>query len=143
VAVTAGIATTGYSLLSLGPGGSDVCGVTPPSQPTGVGQVVETGKVGGTVLVLMGAAGAGNLVPQLEGNGPGTTCPSGSGNEFRTLQNVTVSKGPDDGGAVGAFTFSMPPNTYCEFFANATSFNEPNVDYSMWQGDYLLVPSTS
>jgi len=143
VAVTAGIATTGYSVDLLNTGGSATCGVTPPSQPTGVGQEFMTGKVGGTILVLMGSEGAGDLVPQLEGNGPGTTCPSGSGNEFRTLQNVTVSKGPDDGGAVGAFTFSMPPNTFCEFFAYATSFNEPNVGYSMWQGDYLLVPSTS
>jgi hypothetical protein len=143
VAVIAGIGLKGYKVESMdfSPGGAGYCGETATGQPLAGGNWIGTGKVGGLVLILVGTNGVGNLVPgplvPLFQNRP---CPTTQ--RVTTLRNVTASMGANDGGAVGVFSVPLPPNSSCQWPVSGTSFNEPNVDYSMWSQAYVLVPTT-
>jgi hypothetical protein len=143
VAVVAGVAISGYSVheaLFAG-GGSFMCGPYPSRIPVEGGTNFGTGNVGGLVLIMIGTEGVGTLAPSLYAP-TGLQCtPSSPFEDPATLTNVTVSKGTNDGGAVGIFSVSLPAESDCEFDLRGTSYNKPGTgNFGYFANAYLLIP---
>jgi hypothetical protein len=144
VAVIAGVGISGYSaqsILQYGDGENE-CGGVSPRQAFNFSLAFKTGSAGGVVLILVGTEGVGTLAPNLNDGTVGGQCNDVTGQGVTTLQNVTVSKGPNDGGAVGIFSAPVPPDTTCVLNLFGTSYNKQYYGFSGWGNAYLLVPTT-
>lgn len=140
VSAIAGVGISGYSVKRLISDQDDqVCRSSTTRVPWGNGLNFAVPNVGGIVVFLVGTDGVGYLAPTLDPY-EGGLCQTTDGLYPATLQNVTVSKGQDDGTTVAVFSASLHAGDSCDFDVEGTSYNNVSQGFGIWFSAYLLVP---